>query len=642
MPTMPYGYYDRTDPALLYEKSLFVAGAGLQSSELNEIQEYASTRLLNISSAIFKDGDIIRDAQLIVNATTGVVNAESGAIYASGAVRGVVPRNFVIDVNTTIAVGVYLVKTVITALQDPNLLDPAAGTRNYQQAGASRLKVELVWGFAGERADAQFYPIYTVINGLLNAKAAPPNLDSVTQAIALYDRDSSGGSYVVSGLICSKLADMSDGRQSYSVSEGKTRVRGYSVEFATATRLLVVPAPDFRFIDSEPHASTAVGSQRVNLDLYPVANVTQVRITAQKTATLTHGAFSGVSDQIIDSSVLSILSVVQGVTTYVQGTDYKLTAGKIDWSLAGAEVATGSTYSVTYQYITAVTPTAIDSTGFTIANAVIGSLILVSYNQALLRLDRICVTDHGVITYIKGVSANWNPSLPTLPDGTLPLAVVTQTWDSTRSVVGDGIRVVPMQDLAGINGRLDYILGLVAQQQLVSDIHTRESGAKKGLFTDPFLDDSQRDQGIAQTAAIYNGVLTLSVLATVDKADSRGADSVSFLPITEASSVQQLAKTSATLINPYLAFSPLPALVVLLPSIDRWSDVQTAWSSAITQAITTATTNYVAASNLLALQSLVISDLRQINIEFVLTGFNPNEQLVNITFDSIDVTPLLP
>lgn len=640
MPTMPYGYYDRTDPTLLYEKSLFVAGAGLQSAELNEIQEYANTRMLNIAGAIFKDGDIVRDAQLIVNATTGAVNTESGAIYINGAVRGVVPRQFVINTIGIVAVGVYLVKTVVTALQDPNLLDPAAGTRNYQQAGASRLKVELVWGFAGERSDAQFYPIYTVENGILNSKAAPPNLDSITQAIALYDRDSSGGSYVVSGLVCSKLADMSDGRQSYSVAEGKARIRGYSIEFTTATRLLVAPTPDFRFIDSEPHASTTVGAQRVNLDLYPVSNITQVRITAQKTVTMTHGAFSGVADQIIDSAVLSILSVVQGATTYVQGTDYQLTAGKVDWSLSGAEVATGSTYSVTYQYITSVTPTAVDSTGFTITNAVIGSLILVSYNQALLRLDRICVTDQGQITYIKGVSANWNPSLPTIPDGMLPLAVVSQTWDVTRSVVGDGVRVVPMQDLAGINGRLDYILGLVAQQQLVSDIHTRNAGAKKGLFTDPFLDDSQRDQGIAQTAAIYNGELTLSVLAQADEADNRGAEAVSFLPITEAPSVQQLSKTSTMLINPYLAFSPLPALVVLLPSIDRWSDVQTAWSSAITKAITTATTNYVAASNLLALQSLVITNLRQIDIEFVLTGFNPNERLVNITFDSIDVTPL--
>src|SRR5699024_1778092 len=103
--------------------------------------------------------------------------------------------------------------------------------------------------------------------------------------------------------------------------------------------------------------------------------ITQVRITAQKQATMVHGTFAGVQDPLPDTSVIEIVAVNQGGTwngtafvggtTYVKDTDYKLTSGKVDWSLPGNEPAPGSTYSVVYRHITAVDPTGVDNTGFT-------------------------------------------------------------------------------------------------------------------------------------------------------------------------------------------------------------------------------------------------------------------------------------
>ncbi len=49
-------------------------------------------------------------------------------------------------------------------------------------------------------------------------------------------------------------------------------------------------------------------------------------------------------------TILSIVSVVQGATTYVVSTDYALGTNTVDWSPAGAEPATGSFYTVTYTY----------------------------------------------------------------------------------------------------------------------------------------------------------------------------------------------------------------------------------------------------------------------------------------------------
>lgn len=647
MPTMPSGYYDRTNESLNYEKHLFVAGAGLQSAELNEVQDYPLSRIKGVGDAIFKDGDIIRDARVVVNASTGAVIAESGAVYVRGAVRGVPSRNFTISISGVVTIGIFLIETVITALEDPLLRDPAAGTRNYQEPGASRLRVEPRWGYSGQ-FDADFYPVYEVENGVLKAKEAPPNLDSVTQSIARYDRDSAGGSYVVSGMAVQKLDD-TNGFQVYSVAEGKARVRGYGIEFTTSRRISIDPTPDLRYIDAEPHASSTAGSQTITLDRYPIANVTTVRITSQKTVTMTHGAYSGAQDALPDTSILSIISVSQGGTTYINGTDYKLTSGKVDWSLSGAEPATGSTYSVTYQYITTITPSAITTSTITVTGAVVGTLVLVSYNQNLPRLDRICVTENGDLAYIKGVSADYNPRSPDVPSNMLAIATVKQTWDASRTVTQDGVRVVPMNELVAMSNRIDYVLSLVAQQRLESSINLREAGAKKSLFTDPFLDDSQRDQGIAQTGAIFSGELQLPVSGNIFACDNRGASGVSFLDKIEVASVQQLARTGSMLVNPYLAFGVMPANVTLSPSIDRWADIVTNWQSAVTQSVVVAfysiglltRVDSVSVNNTLINSSVQLqSNLRQIYVEFSVSGFGPNETLTGVTFDGLSVTPV--
>ncbi|NSW86777.1 MAG: DUF4815 domain-containing protein [Syntrophobacteraceae bacterium] len=68
-----------------------------------------------------------------------------------------------------------------------------------------------------------------------------------------------------------------------------------------------------------------------------------------ETATLTKGASGGL-DALPKTPVDSIVSVVAGVTTYLQGTDYALSGNAVNWELPGAEPETGVTYQVTYRY----------------------------------------------------------------------------------------------------------------------------------------------------------------------------------------------------------------------------------------------------------------------------------------------------
>lgn len=638
MATMPDQYYNRFDPAQNYDEHLFLAGRGLQSAELNEIQRNAAHRVKGIADALFKDGDIIRDAGVVLNSETGVAQCASGAIYLRGAVRGVPPKTITVPIVGALAIGIRLVETVITATEDTGLLDPAPGTRNYAEPGADRLKVECAWGWSGDGGAGEFYPVYSVTDGALDAKEPPPSLDAVTQSLARYDRDSAGGCYVVSGLNIKALAD--DGNnQVYSLSEGRARVYGYGLEFATSRRVLHAAAPDLLPIANEPHLSTTASAQRVNFDRTPGTAPSEVSITAEKTVTLTHGVFTGAQDPLPDTSVLSIIEVKQGATTYTPTTDYLLTAGKVDWSPAGAEPAPGSTYTVKYRYITDVAPTAVDDTGFTVTGAVSGTLILVTYSQKLPRIDRLCLDTSGRLVWVIGVSSAFNPQPPSVPADMLALASVYQTWTASRAVSNDGVRVVTMPRLAGIDDRLDLMLQLIAQNRLESNIHTREAGAKKGLFTDPFLDDSQRDAGTAQTAAIAEGELVLPISATVFQLTG-GISAPATLNYSNTISLSQPLRTGSMKINPYMNFDLLPASVKLTPEVDRWTEVQTNWQSPLTSRFVIGWgnawfTTTTSVNRLLSRQSSDAETLRPITVNYKITGFGAGETVSSIKFDGI-------
>lgn len=657
------GYYNRSEAeqAKGYERHEFLAGRVLQSAELNEVQAYAANRIKALGDALYKDGDIVRDARAIINQDTGVTQLESGAVYLRGTVRGVPSDTITIPVTGTVVIGIYLNEKTVTEADDPDLLDPARETRSYQEPGAARLQIIPQWGYQGDgSSDGEFFPIYYVDDGQLRAKEAPPQLDSVSQAIARYDRDSTGSSYIVSGMQVTALNDLEDGTQVYSVKDGRARINGFGVSLSTSRRLEYPAQPDLRYIDSEPHASAGTAAQRITLDRTPISEITQVRITAEKTVTLVHGTFSGAQDPLTDTSVIEIVAVSQAGTTFVKDTDYKLTSGKVDWSLPGNEPAPGSTYSVTYRYITTVEPTNVDSTGFTVSGAVAGTLILTNYYVKLPRIDRLCMDESGAFLWVQGVATDYDPVRPQVQSNVLAICQIYQTWDGNRRIVNDGVRVVTMNEIEGMNSRLDNLTDLVAQQKLVSDIGTRESAAKKGMFVDPFIDDLQRDQGITQTAAVLGYGLTLPIDGDAISVSSDVAGPMS-CGFTLEPVLQQTSRTGDMKINPYMAFAVPAKPVTLTPNVDRWTETQTTWLSPITQkfivdnaikdayhyrlygknlagwpSYTTSTTQTVLVSS----KTSRIENLRQIDVKFEATGFGPGEQLVSLKFDGLAVTPV--
>ncbi|MCW5320551.1 DUF4815 domain-containing protein [Verminephrobacter aporrectodeae subsp. tuberculatae] len=630
--------YNRFNSAKCYDRHLFQADRTLQSAELNEIQSALIHRVQGIADVLFKDGDLVKDAGIVVNATTGQTLCEAGRVYLAGAVRQIGQATITIDLQGIVYVGVYLNAVDVDYNADPTLLNPAGGTRGYNEPGADRERVDITWGHKDDGQTGTFYPVWVVEDGYVRPKEPPPNLDAVTQALARYDRDSAGGTYVVRGLNVVQGPDLPSGQQVYTISEGAARISGRSMELPASRRVVYSAVPDLLQINDEPHVSTTAGDQRVYFDRQPVVGNAVVRTVIRSTRSIVHGGFSGAADPLPDASVLQVESVTQGATTYNINVDFRVSAGQIDWSPTGAEPNPGSTYNVTYQHVITASISRQRSDGFNVIGALSGTLINVSYTRALRRYDRLAMDVDGNVTWIKGVASEWTPIAPVVPVNYLILATVYQSWDSTRRMVQDAVRVVPMQDLAHFKSLFNRLFEDQAELRLAVDIQGRYSGIKKGLYADPFISNDMRDAGVAQTASIAANALRLPFMVTTYPLAAAITERQA-IPHTLRAVLSQSMRTGSMLVNPYHAFDPLPVDLVLKPAVDRWTETKTTWVKPLELNFYTGGNARTETTETLGEASSDLEYLRQIEVQFE-AQFGPAERVSSMTFGGVAVTPV--
>lgn len=644
-------YYNLFDPAKHYTQLLFRAGDGLQSRELNEIQTTLIHRLQGVADALLKDGDIVSGANLQIDAETGLVTLEAGRVYLRGAVREVPAATFTVPVDGRVAVGVRFTTGTVTELEDPNLREPAVGVRNYQEPGAGRLQETLTWGWEGAgTSDGQpgdFHAVYALDNGILENRRQPPVLDGVISSLARYDYDANGH-YVVDGLGVRFLDIDTDTQEHlFSVVEGRANIDGFKVERTQSQRLRLPIDPDLQRVSSEPQVfnDSGDGSMIVTINRPPLAQVIDIKVTQQKTETVVHGAFTGSRDVLTEPTVMAVLTIQQGTTTYAQGTDYKVVGDEIDWSPGGAEPAPGSSYQVTYQYIASLTPTDPTDTGFKVAGVVQGSTMYIDYQWKLPRVDVLTLTADGQVERIKGISQVRNAIAPTVPASRLALAEIVYDWrsGSEPAVRNIAIRTIKVSELTAMQRQIADLYDLMALERLRVDANIREPAAKKGLFVDNFLDDDLRDQGVAQTGAVVAGVLTLPITASAQHANDNG-NTLLTLDYTLTPVVEQLARTGSMKINPYQAFEPVPARVTLNPAVDQFTVTNTTWASNVTERLITGSgvleqvVETRRSEQVLASSSEEAQFLRSLQVAYTVMGFGPSESLAQLRFDGIGIS----
>ena len=637
-PTINLANYYRRDTTR-EELILYRAGLGLQSPELNEMQAMFFAALQRVGDRLISDGAVLSGGAVVINADTGTTTCAAAEIYLRGRVRDVAERKLTIPTTGTVEIGVWLTETVVTELEDPTLRDPCEGTRNYDEPGAARLRVSAVWGLSTDGGTGNFYRVYDVEDGHLKIKTAPPDLSGFAAALARYDRDNNGGHYVINGL---RLVWVSatDSEETYSLQEGKAHVYGHEIELATALRLRYPFDPDLQLIQSEPHQYNggATGKMRINVDRAPIHDVRKLSIHREKTEIVLHGSYAGVADALPDPSVIEIVKVQQGSTTYKQTKDYNLVAGQIDWSPAGAEPAPGSSYSVTYRHIVQVEPIDLDERGFTVENAVPGSLVQVDYQTRLPRTDTLTLDRKGNLTRIKGMPRRLNPKAPPATTGQLELAQLHHTWfkDAPTAVRITAIVAVSMGTLQDMRRDIFDLYDLVAILNLKTDASSTAPAATRGVFVDPFTNDAMRDLGQSQTAAIVNGELMLPIRA--DVAPLSDATAPLTLPFRKVVLVEQTARTGHMRINPYSAFDPIPATVTLTPPVDYWTQTETVNGADVTRIFGSGGATRTSESiERRTVGTRKAETLRPITITFRAEGFRPDEEIRRVIFDGIEI-----
>lgn len=673
------GYYDRTDASKNFDQHVFIAGRILQSAEMNEIQTAQQSKLKSIADALFKDGDIVRDARCAVDSTTKIATLEQGAIYARGGVRGVAERTIQLTGQGTEVIGLWLVTDVITDADDKDLLDPAAGNRGFNEPGAYRLRVQPQWGLQTDViTDGEFFPVYYADLGELRAKEPPPNLDAVTQAIARYDVDSNGSNYIVNGMRITRLEDGIDPEsgnpaQVYSISSGRARVNGFSIATNAARRVFFPIDIPTRLVEEEKLPAPAAVNGRQRIDAYhgPILAITRCRIMVEETKTITR--LTGLTDHILMNTGDTFEKLIEisdaSGKKYVAGTDFDLVRNQdIVWKSAAAAPG-NSTYSAKVQYTTAFTPEDVDDTGFYVRNAVVdpqnGNTVFIDYTYKLPRIDRLYVDEGGKFGFITGIATDYNPASPVMPGNLLSLGQVHQVWTSTFDetlVTNDGVRMVSMSNIEAMNARMDSITDMVAQLNLVADINVRDSSTKLGLFVDPFTNNSQCDAYYNPDAAITGGSLQLPIAATVLYPDPVASGVAPLTATLSCDSVDEVvlsntSRTESMKVNPYMAFDPFPGNVVIVPQIDRWVDTDTKWTGAVTKYFTTTVyapwtfqwgihgqTRVTGSMDITEQVSTTTADaefLREQDVTFTITGFAQGEKLTSVKFDGIEL-PFLP
>jgi hypothetical protein len=682
---MPSGYADRFSTAKKWERILFRTQRYIQSPELNEVQLMFQDRVQRIASALFKDGDRISGCDLIITLNddgTASVRLLEGALYLQGAVRDLSENTIVIPAVGTYRIGVRATKGVLTELEDPTLRDPIKGTRAYNEKGAARLTYAIRWGWEGDQSDDDFFPVYTIVDGSPISSNPPPQLDAVTEALAVYDRDANGN-YVVTGCSVTALG-LANGLQSFSISEGVVNVLGYKITRKASSRLAYAENPDLQVVNAEPHVytdTTGTGGYNCIPNHGPLASLTSATITVEVTENVTHGGYAGVSDALANNSVASIQSVKQGGTTYVAGTDFKLTNDQVDWSPSGGEPLTGTNYSVTYRYLKTI-PGAQLAPGrqsVLLTGGVIGSTVLLNYTWKLPRIDAVVIDKTGLVTLYQGVSSAYSPGKPQVPASYLLLGFVSNNWGLKPTVLSDDVVVtIKKAEIQDMKTAIGNLFDLMAQEQLLRAAASSSPVSKRGIIVDPFGDDTMRDPGLPQTAACISGILQLGIDTTVVDLKSpsgdpsnavTGSGTTKFgwqLPYTLSYAISQLLVTGSSKINPYQAFDVPPAQVTLDPPVDAWADYSlnisyqtaslvqyrdydgTVYNNAdafvanriATLGFVIPSSVYQTVSNYSTFQTVQIPYMRSRDVKFTIEGFSPLEQLSSMTFDGLPVVPV--
>ncbi len=590
------GYYNLYDSTKQYTELLFRAGKILQSKEVNEIQSMLKNQIKNVGDTILTNGDIIEGCQLVLDLSNSKATLTAGKIYMGGDVRTIGDTEIDITGSGTEVIGALLVQEVVTPDEDPSMNDIATGYDNYNQEGAYRLKESVRITVNDVNASI----LYTLIDGAQLSVSTTEDLtqlDKINATLARRTYDESGN-YKVNGLKLVDKNSYSDDHIFITMEFGKAYVRGFEINKPTSTTIGLEKPTTKRIVSNEPkiyHENT----DKYVLNNNYVSDIKSLVAIVQATQNVTRGSVIGGIDYLPLSPVVEIVSITQGETTFVQGTDFQLINDGVDWSIGDDAPEPGTTYVATWNY----NKTMVKNTDYELEvegdNGYVVFLdedlpvdntsFLVGYEFALCRRDTISLDKLGNIIVTKGqpdiLRTVESPSA-SVEDSLILGSTLMKPNSNEITILNNSTQTIPMIDLYKMLERINSL----EYNQAITDLDNEAAEGENateliGVFTDGFLGLSKADLYHSEWTASIDldyQELTLPFNTSVstlvpDKNNNFRAGLFNRLmtaPYEEITMLNQPLATGILRINSYNAFPKTPTLSIN-PEVDNWIEEDT-------------------------------------------------------------------
>jgi hypothetical protein len=396
------------------------------------------TIIVTYTSGIqFTDGAVIYDAsslqaisQTITSASTGsssVASVSQGVFYissnyttASGEVitKGtfvqVNPQTVILDKYDSIPnlrVGLNIVESITTYLNDSSLLDPAIGASNYQAPGADRYKIDLVLEtrplLLGN--DDSFIELIRVINGEVQTIVNGTVYNVIDDYFAKRDYETNGD-YIVNDFRLTPKANTADAsNNSYIMSVGKgiAYVHGYRIENQAPIDLTTMRSrttvaqnnnPSYISYGNYFYVDTVRGANGQFFDTTTYSNVDFHCVTVANVSVATSSSYS--------STIVA--------TGYIRGLEFDHSTGTTANSYVYRMYIDGLQANSISANVTAATPNTVTFPSyFSASNTAYPGMTISIYNGTDAGDSRVIVAYNGV-SKVATINQNWT----TTPDTT--------------------------------------------------------------------------------------------------------------------------------------------------------------------------------------------------------------------------------
>ena len=532
-----------------------------------------------------------------------------GEIWLQGAVREFASQDISITGVGTETIGVTLNTEKVTYLDDPDLLDHTSAAENSTttgESGADRKKytVNLTYN------DPNAVTLCTFSDNKLNISSSKPDYTVINQILAKRTADESG-SYVVSGFNASVTQNALDSSLlTLNVDAGTAYVNGYQVITSETIPVSLNKATDASNSTSEQY----IYSSEYKLSNQPVQKINKVVASVQNTNSSVTRSSSGITDTFsTNAEVYQIVSVTQGTTTYVQGTDFSYSQNTITWgrdaegnTLPKANIPESNTsYVVVYDSTdvlvegtdyklsvnSSTNATSIVFTGMSGVTPITGSLVNVDYSFFYARIDMVTIknvtsSDTSPFNVIEGTPAPLSTATPPSMNDpySLELGYVIIYPDSTNAIfVSQTVKNMPFSELQKQVDRISVLEYNSALSNMESDATSSvDPLTYKDVFSDAFNTPLRGDTTSADFTVGYDlqrGEITpkikssMAVTPDIDPSSTTAEQTGQFITssYTEVADISQNVATGVINVNPYDAYTIVGSLSID-PSSDNWID----------------------------------------------------------------------